>query len=329
MKKKLLKIVGYFNLEKIKNDKRIVVFLVCLFIASSLWFLNALSEDYTTTITYPVKYINPPSNQFLSNQPPSQIDLIVYAHGFTLLRNKLNFSFSPIILNLTNITQNIEPSSNGFRINTNNFIREISYQVSSEITINNIQPEVFYVVLDSLKTKLIPLKTDLELSFKPQFNLKKPVILSPEQVEITGPAAVLDTIFFLNTEKKNIDKLDAEISLTLEIIHPENTTIIPEKTEVEIQVEKFTEKELVIPIRIKNNSDTFNIKLFPSEIKLAVLVGLSEFEEIDASKFEVFIDYNNIKPEVKNLEVIVQSTIPNIKVLRITPANVEYLIETN
>ncbi len=306
-----------------------MVFLVCLFIASSLWFLNALSKDYTTTITYPVKYINPPSNQFLSNQPPSQIDLIVYAHGFTLLRNKLNFSFSPIILNLSNITQNIEPSSNGFRINTNNFIREISYQVSSEITINNIQPEVFYVVLDSLKTKLVPLKTDLELSFKPQFNLKKPVILNPEQVEITGPAAVLDTIFFLSTEKKNIDKLDAEISLTLEIIHPENTTIKPEKTEVKIPVEKFTEKELVIPIKIKNNSDTFNIKLFPSEIKLAVLVGLSAFEELDASKFEVFIDYNNIKPEVKNLEVIVQSTIPNIKVLRITPASVEYLIETN
>ncbi len=329
MKKKLLKIVGYFNLEKIKNDKRIMVFLVCLFIASSLWFLNALSKDYTTTITYPVKYINPPSNQFLSNQPPSQIDLIVYAHGFTLLRNKLNFSFSPIILNLSNITQNIEPSSNGFRINTNNFIREISYQVSSEITINNIQPEVFYVVLDSLKTKLVALKTDLELSFKPQFNLKEPVILNPKQIEITGPAAVLDTIFFLSTKTKIINKLDADISLTLEIIHPENTTIKPEKTEVEIQVEKYTEKELIIPIRIKNNSDTLYIKLFPSEIKLAVLVGLSQFEEIDASKFEVFIDCNNIKPEVKNLEVIVQSTIPNIKVLRIIPASVEYLIETN
>ncbi len=329
MKKKLSKILGYFNFEKIKNDKRIVVFLVCLFIASSLWFLNALSEDYTTTITYPVKYINPPSNQFLSNQPPSQLHLKVYAHGFTLLRNKLNFSFSPIILNLTNITQNIEPSSNGFRINTNSFIRQISDQVSSEITINNIQPEIFYVVLDSLKTKLVSLKTDFELSFKPQFNLKEPVILNPKQVEITGPAAVLDTIFFLNTEKRNIDKLDAEISLTLEIIHPENTTIKPEKTEVKIPVEKFTEKELVIPIQIKNNSDTFNIKLFPSEIKLAVLVGLSEFEEIDASKFEVFVDYKDIKAEAENLEITVHSKLPNVQIIRFIPASVEYLIETN
>lgn len=329
MKKKLSKIVGYFSIEKIKNDKRIVVFLVCLLIATSLWFLNALSNDYTTTITYPVKYVNPPSNQFLSNQPPSELDLKVYAHGFTLLRNKLNFSFSPIILNLTNITQDIEPSDNGFRINTNTFLRQISDQISNEITINNIQPEVFYVVFDSLKTKLVPLQTDIKLSFKPQFNLKEPVVLNPEQIEITGPAAIIDTIFFLNTEKKNFNKLDAEVNVILEIIHPENTTIKPEKTEVQIPVEKFTEKELVIPIKIKNNKDTLNIKLFPSEIKLAVLVGLSEFEEIDASKFEVFVDYENIKPEIKNLEVIVQSTIPNIRILRITPASVEYLIETN
>ena len=329
MKKKLSKIVGYFNLEKIKNDKRIVVFLVCLLIATSLWFLNALSNDYTTTITYPVKYINPPSNQFLSNQPPSQLDLKVYAHGFTLLRNKLNFSFSPIILNLKNITQDIEPSDNGFRINTNTFLRQISDQISNEITINNIQPEVFYVVLDSLKTKIIPLKTDIKLSFKPQFNLKEPVLLNPKQVEITGPAAILDTINFLNTEKKKLTKLDADVNITLEIIYPEIITIKPEKTEVKILVEKFNEKELVLPIKIKNNKDTLNIKLFPSEIKLAVLVGLSEFEEIDASKFEVFVDYENIKPEIKILEVIVQSTIPNIQISRITPASVEYLIETN
>lgn len=328
MKKKLSNILGYFKLDKIKNDKRIVVFLVCLLIASTLWFLNALSKDYTTTITYPVKYINPPNNQFLSNQPPSQLDLKVHAHGFTLLRNKLNFSLSPIILNLTNITQDIELSTNGFRINTNTFIRQISNQVSSEITISNIQPEVFYVVLDSLKTKLIPLKTDIKLNFKPQFNLKDSVSLNPGQIKITGPAATLDTIYFLNTEKRKIDKLDTDLNITLEIIHPENTAIKPEKAEVKIPVEKFTEKKLIIPIQIRNNQKNLNIKLFPSEIKLTILVGLSQFEKIDASEFEVFVDYNNIKTEVENLEITVHSKLPNVQIIRFTPVSVEYLIET-
>ena len=329
MKQRLSKISGYFKIEKLKNDKRIIVFLVCLLIATSLWFLNALSKDYSTTLSYPVKYNNPPKNQFLANQPPSKMELKVNAHGFTLLRHKLNLSFSPIVLNLTSITKDIEPSSNGYRINTNTLIRRISDQVSSEIAINNIQPEIFFIKLDSLKTKIVPVRTNIELNFNPQFNLKEPVIANPKQVEITGPAAILDTIYFLYTEEEIFNKLYAEINKTLKIIHPENTTIKPEKIKLKILVEKFTEKEIKIPIQIRNKPEKANIKLFPSEIKLTILVGLSEFENVDASKFEVFVDYKNNKTEIENLEVTVQSKLPNVQIIRFTPESVEHLIETN
>ncbi len=329
MKKKLLKIAGYFELEKLKNDKRIVVFLACLLIATGLWFLNVLSKDYSTTLSYPVKYINPPQNQFLVNNPPSIMELKVNAYGFTLLRQKIKFSFSPIVLNLTNITKNIEPSSNGFRINTNTIINQVSDQVSSEITVHNIRPEIFFIQLDSLETKLVPIKTNIELKFKPQYNLKKAVITNPKQVNITGPAIILDTIDFLYTEEKIFDGLEYEITSTLEIIHPENTTVIPEKIELKIPVEKFTEKEILIPIQIKNKPENASIKLFPSEIKLTILVGLSEFETVDASKFEVFVDYKNIKTEITSLEITVLSELPNVQIIRFTPESVEYLIETN
>ncbi|HYQ59128.1 MAG TPA: hypothetical protein VEP89_17420, partial [Draconibacterium sp.] len=107
MKKNIEKISSYLKVEQLKNDKRVVVFLVCVFIATVLWFLNALEKDYTTTISYPVRYVSPPDHQFLANKPPEKLDLKVDAHGFTLLRHKLSFAYSPIILNLTNITRNL------------------------------------------------------------------------------------------------------------------------------------------------------------------------------------------------------------------------------
>ena len=328
MKKLLSKNKKYFKLENLKNDKRIVVFLACLFIATGLWFLNALSKDYSATISYPVKYINPPQKQFLANNPPSEIELKVSAHGFTLLRNKLNFSFSPIVLNITKITSNIVPSSNGYRINANNLIRNISDQISNEININNIQPEIFFIKLDSLNTKSVPVKADIELNFKPQYSLKNKIVTTPKQVKITGPAVILDTIRFLITEKKLFNKLESDVNTTLKIIIPENTTVTPEEIELQIPVEKFTEKKVSIPIQIKNNPTNTNIKLFPSEIELTVLVGLSEFETINASKFGVFVDYNKINTETKNLEVLIESKPPNIQIIRFSPTNIEYLIET-
>lgn len=329
MKEKINKISAFIKIDKLKDDKQVVVFLVCLFIATALWFLNALSKDYSTTISYPVKYVGAPPNQFLANEPPTKLELKVDAHGFTLLRHKLNLSFSPIVLNLSNITRDVEPIGGFYTISTNSLLRRISSQVSNEITISEVQPEIIRIFLDSLKTKSVPVKADIELDFKPQFNLKNPVSVVPENIRITGPATIIDTLNFLKTEYKLYDKLDGAIERSVSVEHPENVTLSPEKVVVKIDVEKFTEKELKVPVRIKNKPENVNVKLFPSEIKLSFLVGLSDFEDITAADFNVAVDYNSITPESRNMEVSIESKPSFIQLLRFAPETVEYLIETN
>jgi len=327
MKIEFNKISNFFKIENLKNDKRIVVFFVCILIATVLWFLNALSKDYSTTIAYPVKYVNPPQNQFLASELPSKIDLKVNAHGFTLLRYKLSLSFSPIVLSLTTITQNVENSNEGFIIYTRNLIRRISNQVSSEITITDIQPEILRIKLDSLKTKTVRLKENVEVDFKPQFDIKEGILLSTNEIEITGPAAVIDTIYVLYTQKETFEKIDTDIEKTVEILHPENTSVKPGKVTLKIPVEKFTEKDITIPIHIKNKPEDTNIKLFPSEIIVTVLVGLSEFEHVESTNFDVFVDLDKIDPTSESIPVSVHSNISHVKIIRFKPKIVEYLIE--
>jgi hypothetical protein len=327
MKKKLLKITEHFKLDKLKNDKRVVVFLICLLIATGLWFLNALSKDYTTTIAYPVKYINPPNKQFLANNPPEKLDLKVEAHGFTLLRHKLNLSFSPIILNLTTLTNNAELNSEKYSIRTNTLVRRISDQVSSEITITDILPEQIQIELDHLKTKSVPVKVVASVEFKPQFNLKSPVTSDPTSIEITGPAAVLDTIYSLKTESRTFTKVDADIKKETDLIFPENISIEPQKVSLIIEVEKFTEKEIRIPVEVINKPENVKVKLFPSEITLLFTVGLSEFDKLTPNDFSALVDYKLIKEGIENLDVSISKKPDNIQITRFNPATVEFLVE--
>ncbi len=323
------KLPGYFKIDKIRNDKRIVVYLVCVLIATVLWFLNALSKDYSTTVSYPVKYVNPPSRQFLANQPPNKLDLKVEAHGFTLLRHKLSLSFSPIVLNLSNITKNIEPQNGSFQIETSDLLRRISSQVSNEISIQEIQPEIIRIVLDSLKTKSVPVVPNLNLTFHPQYNLQKPAQLNPREVRVTGPSAIIDTIESLQLEKVSLKDINQNMASNVKVLHPDKTDISPEKVLLTIEVEKYTEKDLKIPVFVKNKPDGVNIKLFPSEIKVTCLVGLSEFENITAKDFSAVVDYNKVSNESKNLSVTIEQRSSLIQVVRATPETVEYLIETN
>lgn len=329
MNKTINKIPEYFKIERLKNDKRVVVFLICLLIATGLWFLNALSKNYSTTISYPVKYVNPPNRQFLANEPPSKFELKVDAHGFTLLRHKLGLSFSPIVLSLNNITRNIENQNGTYRVPSSTLMRRIRSQVSNEISILDVQPEFIPIVLDSLRTKTVSVKANINLNFKTQFNLKSPVSVSPAKVKITGPSAIIDTIISLNTAAKSYNNLDETIEGNLDIVHPKKTNVDPNKVHFQIEVEKYTEKLLRIPILIRNKPDSVSVKLFPSEVNVTCLVGLSEFDDLRSNKLNAFVDYTNIIENANRLEVVIEKKSSYIQVARKSPEAVEYLIEKN
>ena len=55
------KILGYFGASHELHIKRnVVTYGICVIIATVLWFLNALNKEYTTEITYPIKYTELP-----------------------------------------------------------------------------------------------------------------------------------------------------------------------------------------------------------------------------------------------------------------------------
>ncbi len=329
MNKDLSQIKGFFGIEKLRNDKQLIVFLICLLIATTLWFLNAMSKDYTTIVSYPVKYINPPKNLFLANKPPEKFDLKVEAYGFTLLRHKLSLSFSPIVLNLTNITRNLESNSGNYTINSAGLIRRISDQISNEITISEIQPDFIELKFDSLKSKMVPVIFDITTEFKPEFNLKKPISSIPNKVKITGLSAALDTINSIKTKAKSFIKIDTDINKEVELTEPEGISVTPKRVELKIEVEKVTEKELKIPIKVLNQPENKSVKLFPSEVKVLFTVGLSEFDKITSADFSASVDYNTIEPGSEYLDVIIDKKPPLKQLIKFNPGKVEFLVESN
>ncbi len=322
-------IKSVFSLDKIKKDRRLITFSICLIIATALWFLNALSKDYTTNLSYPVKYINPPKNRFLANNPPSEFNVKIEAHGFTLLRHKMAFSFSPILINLTTVKQNMEENSNSksFAVLTENLIDQISGQVSKEIKILDISPQVITLVLDSLKTKTVKVLPVVEIDLMPQFFMTDSVILDPSEIDIEGPAATLDTILLLYTEPQSFDEVNTSIQQIVRVVSPENTKLLKDKVTMFIQVAKFTEKEVKVPVKALNIPEGYRIRLFPSEVKISFLVNLRDYETITNDHFEAFVDYSSNNNGKETLEVSLQSEPDGIKNVRIIPEKVEYLLE--
>jgi YbbR domain-containing protein len=316
-------------IKKTTNDRRIIVFSVCLIIATSLWFLDALSKDYSTTLSYPVKYVNPPKNLFLANTPPSKLDLRVRAHGFTLLRHKLALSFSPLLLDLTTISQSIDSTATIVQVTAENLIRRIGSQISNEISISDVSPRSISLQFDSLQTKLVPVLPEVNLNFRPQFNISGEVTVAPDSVLLSGPAGLVDTIQVLYTEPRTFNDLETSIVQSVRIYNPRRTSLSPERVTLHVPVEKFTEKKITLPVQVINLPEKIQIKLFPPQVSVSFMVGLSNYDNVTANDFSAVVDFSQAAPERETLEVQVESKTSYIQSIKASPASVEYLIEVD
>lgn len=314
--------------EAIRNNQRLVIFVICLLIATILWFLNALSKNYTTEIAYPVKYVNMPKNKFIINEPPQKLQLRVNAHGFTLLRYKLRLAFSPVVLNIAELMEENKVASGSFyNIQSGSILDNISRQISSDINIMNVRPPTLQLIFDSLESRFVPIASNLDIQYLSRFSQAGEIQIIPSFAEITGPRAVveqIDTIFTQRGQFKSI-KSNIEKETTLEI--PDKITVDPRKVLVLIPVDEFTEKSFTLPLIIKSLPPDLKVRLFPQEAEVSFSIGLKQFTDITPDTFSLYVDWEESGNGVLNLPVRIDEIPDGIKSLKISPSHVEYLIE--
>jgi hypothetical protein len=324
------RIVEYFITEvnAIRNGKAFV-FLICLALASFLWFLNALEKHYTDHISVPVRYINLPKNKDLTGKLPTKLDLTVDAYGYTLLRHKLSLAFSPVLIDVNELTNNYLENKyiSNYTISTNGHKEEIAKQISSEIEIISIRPDSISFHVSKVIGKLVRVHPVANITFAREFILQKPPVVQPMSILVRGPQEILDTLRFINTkpiELKNLSN-STERDVALDIL-PE---LQSEQDEVKVQftVEQYTEAKFEVPVLVINQPDSLLIKTFPAKVKVTCRVGLSQYNKLNNNSFRAVVDYSHRSVIMPKLQVILDRVPETVLTVDHFPKDVEYIIE--
>jgi hypothetical protein len=325
----IYKFVRYLKKIYFKNDKRVAAFVVCVFIATGFWFLNALSKTYTVDMIVPVKYINLPNNKTLSNQLPDQFDLKISAHGFTILRYQVSFLLMPLEFNVNDMTDDrmMDRRKSSFAFPTRQFLPDLSYQLSSELNILSMNPDTLYFKFDHMGRKRVKVIPMVKVNLKKQFQISGDIKTSPDSVTVNGPQSVLDTLHFVLTETKKFNTVDQSLQTEALLQKQKDIFLEPNTVVINIPVEEYTEAQLSVPIMLTNQPPKMNIKLFPAKVKVTFLVGLSRFQEMHPEDFKLTVNYSEIKDGKERLKITSESTPAYLYDLKITPEEIEYLIE--
>ncbi len=313
--------------QKLQFRKKILLFSIFLMISFFIWFMNALGKNYTAQIEFPLVYTDIPEERVFLGDLPENLDLRINAVGYALLRYKVLMKPVPISFKVSAFTMNrLGQDSSRAYILTRYLKDQISSQLPGELELLEIKPDTLHFQFARRITRMVPVRPDLIFQLDNQFTTRDGIQLKPDSVQVTGPNVILDTLRYIPTEKVNLGLVTRNYNDKARLEKIKGVEYNVSRVDCTIELEKYTEVQLSIPIEVLNLPDTILMQTFPSRIKFTCNVGLSKYDWVMNHPFRAVVDYASMNDQQKELGVAIQKMPSFLLNSDYYPKTVEFLI---
>lgn len=309
--------------EERKNERSFGSFFVFLILSAGLWFLVKLSENYTTQTLFHVQITDIPADMWMPSAEQSA-KMSLNIDGFHTLRYKMIREPNRVVtVSLAQIPYR-EENGNVYSFSSQYVAEKVADRLGinvSDITMNEAK---VYFNLDQLQSKVVPVELQSEIKTQRQYDLYGIPTLEPASVTIFGPKETVDTIKMVKTEvltKSNVSQDITEV-VALDLMDGRIRSNVEEVKAI-IRVEKFTEVDVAVPIRV---ADSLKVRFFPEAMTVKCLVAMKDYASIAPEEFVVAVDEQQLQAMQPLLDVKLVSWPKTIQVLNTHPDKVEYLI---
>ena len=215
------------NSGKSRRRRQFKILVACVLIATALWFLRALENEYITRVDHPVEYINMPDKMMTLNPLPQRISLEVKGLGFSVLRHNWNFSKTPLTIDIRKLLSIPAKRKKGYvdYLPMNQYFNSFSSQLK-DLKVMAIFPDTLLFRFAIRKTKTIKVIPDFVYEPCESAIPDSAVRVNPDSIKVEGPDLILDTLRSIRTLPIKINRQGATLSrsLGLEEIHKLITT---------------------------------------------------------------------------------------------------------
>ena len=295
--------------------------IICIIIAALLWLIIKLTLVYSVTESFAIKFTDIPADQIVQNDN-YHVEATMTTTGFKLLnyyrrapKNRV------IVLSLKDINykkSNFETYSYSKRY-LEESIAEFISATTNEV---QIADELQYFVMSKLASKKVKIVPQTNLAFERQYNYYGEPFSIPDSATIFGTIKDIEDVQYLQTEVISRKNVNQSLDETAKLKVKESVQCDVSEVEVIVNVEKYTEAEVEVPITVP---DGIKLHLYPDKTKVRYIVAVKDYPIINDLSFKVIIDTNDIFIN-ESLPLKLQFYPNNTQILSLNPKEVEYIV---
>ena len=312
------------NSEVQQNHKKLRIFLLFLLLATLFWSLIKLSKEYISEVEFELAYSDIPNNKLIQNEPDKKVKLTLKTIVFKLL----NYEFKKRVLDYS-LTEIERKGGSMYFSETRSNTNYLQAQLSAETVVLNIEPDTLFFDLGVKRSKKVPVISQMDFQFKTGFSVVGDIVLSPSEIDISGPEKVIDTINEIYTVKDELKDISETFEYTVSLAHPNDVVVLSEETVlVKGEVDKITDGSYNLPFKVINLPRNVIISTYPKEVKVVYQVALKDYNKIPENSFRVQCDYK--QTEENNLDYLIPKLLDKPEIItnvKIIPNKIEFLIK--
>ncbi|MDR0757336.1 MAG: YbbR-like domain-containing protein [Tannerella sp.] len=306
--------------------EEILIFLSFLLLSSGFWYLESLQDEYEIEVAIPVKYKNVSRDIVLSDNNPQTLLVKIRDKGTVLINYMWFNSFSPVEIDMKDV---ITEKTQHVFAGEKTLESIISRQLISSTSLLNIDPPSIQAGYTALMHRDMPVSACVDIRTEPGFQLSDAIRINPARVHVYARNAILDTLSAIETELIELKRASKTVTLAVRLKQIPNVQVEPEKVEVTIPVEEFTERRFQVPVGCKNLPATYNLRVFPSSVEVICNVPMSRYKDLESDDLKIQIPFQEFDSNRASGELDVRLTRHPAWIAnpQINPGTVEFILE--
>ena len=309
------------------NRKDLINFSYCLSLALVFWLLNALSNNYNSTLNFDVKYIKAPQDKVIVNKLPENVQININALGRDIVWYSIASYLNNIEIDLSEKTIYSNNKSKGF-INSNELFKSVSKKLTANVNILNVEPSNIKLEFDRFYSKKLPVKVDMVQGKLPNGIFGVSFKTIPDSVKVSGARKLLALKKIWKT--KPVDPIDIgnvqEIDVGLSEVY--GVKVEPDIINLIIELDRYTEDELEVKIKKINVPDNLKITTFSKVAKVTFNAPMSLVSKIKAEQITLTADFSDLDlTKEKTVRLDVTKIPSHISLVGIDPPDMEFSIQ--
>ena len=309
------------KVERNHGFRRFSGMIFFILIAGLLWLIIKLSDNYTVTVPFAIHYVDIPASQLVidNNQ---EINVTVTTTGFKLLNYYIKGKKDrKIDISLKEVKYK-KSEDRLYSYNSRFIADKISEFLASNANEIMLTEDVQYFTMSRLASKRVKIVPATNFVFEKQFSYYGEPMSTPDSITIYGAVEDVNRTKEIKTKvitRKNVNQ-NILTRAKLDLDERLNTDI--DEVEVSVNVEKYTESAVVIPIDEPGNLD---LHLYPSKVNVKYIVAMKDYAIINSMSFKAIVDTTNMFfNDVLPVELVLYPN--NTQIIGIEPKEVEYII---